>query len=388
MIYNYINKTNYDLSIQDFDNSNNPGDFTEIEKSKKYGELLCLGSTINTNIFTFTKKFIEKPNEKTKPKIKYLVKLIKNQCKIFKNYSYEFFMYHIYSKTGMNKNLSPQDMQIIKSYFLKENNLKELGFSNRNSVKNFNNNNLTSTNSNIDIESLQRKIKCTSQINSNLFTNEKFYVDNYSYFIRNDSVEIDLVNNFNKLSNGAAQKNLADDYKSNHKIIDISSNNIYVDNNQTLYSDSIQSDLIQNKDKNRNIYLDTRKKSIGNRIKIQSKIFENKKYISEKKNKILNQFFTSTTDDKNKINNKNKFTSNIFNNQQSNNFNLSKAISIISPNDTGCEKHNFYKLNEANSFFNKDLIDSSLLINSDASKSGLNNNTINLKNNQIESIKQ
>ena len=128
----------------------------EINKAKSYGEISCLGSIINSNIYTFTKKYTEKPIEKIKPKFKYLVKFIKNLCKIFKNYSYEFFVYHIYSKKGIDKSLNSGDMQIIRKYFSKENNLKELDISSKRCAKR-KSNNISVTGSHYEIESLERK---------------------------------------------------------------------------------------------------------------------------------------------------------------------------------------------------------------------------------------
>ena len=77
--------------------------------------LLNMGTFMNTNIYTFTQFFKKSESKASKPKIKSLIKLIRYLAYNFPNYSSEFFMYHLYSRSGLSKNLSSQDLVYIKS---------------------------------------------------------------------------------------------------------------------------------------------------------------------------------------------------------------------------------------------------------------------------------
>lgn len=380
LIYNYINKTNISLSINDFENTNNNGDTSIINKSHNYGELICLGSVINTNIYTLTKKYVEKSSENIRPKLKYLIKLIKNLCKIFKNYSFEFFLYHIYSKPGINKNLTPQEVHNIRSHFSKENNLKELRFSSKNNLKS-NINNKNNTISNIDNESLELKIKNFSRLNSNLFSNHDFYGNNNnnSNFFRNDSLELEFDKNLIKNQNLNNKENLLckEKYNTNNNFIfDISCNNVYFENNNnTINNDSLGSNIFQ---KN---YINNEKKILkGYKYKENSagcksyiKKTVNKNSISEKKNLLLKNYYSKENGKQRNIDSN---SNNTKNNSKVNKFSI--AINMISPNETDVERSDyknphFIRTEEANSFINKELIDLSLL-NSNHTKSVSNNN--------------
>lgn len=151
-IYNYINKNDCILKLEDFVTTNNPGDILNISnpspcdnksfsicsipqvRNTPYSSLVCLGSFLNTNIYTFTKASNYKENLNltnefnniskisnffspantsknlvtNKPQIKNLVKLIKCLSEAFPHYSEEFFMYHIYSRTGFNSGREAQ----------------------------------------------------------------------------------------------------------------------------------------------------------------------------------------------------------------------------------------------------------------------------------------
>lgn len=512
MIYNYINKTNQELNTNIFENANNAGNSVEINKSKKYGDLLCLGSFVNTNIYTFTKKFQEKAqdialsnnlqlninkginnnynknkknantknkdknkeintynhnkgnnfnnninnstntNSYNKPKVKYLVKLIKSLCKIFKNYSYEFFIYHIYSKAGMNKNLLPQEMQIIRAFFMKENNLKELDLYSKSRISKSNgvdNKNFTNTNSRIDLESLEKKLtyknkteanqKNLNNINNN---NSKNKINNNpntinSSAFKNDSVEFDLDKNL--FMNNKVILNQNNYNTNNNYIIDISSNNELTNN--TIY-DSLQSDKYQHaiaadknlivKESNNKLIVNRNPESLkrGN----SSSNANNNNEIGKVKNYITSSNkFSSLEFDYNKnlfkknVVNQNKFSLNKISSELlTKNPKLQSAvIKFISPNSEAkkTDMSNFkyvkdykndtlesYENNntkngiiknfdknennnndnnnkkEGSSFFNKNLLDSSLIFNSDASKLGINNYSINLnlKNNNMD----
>jgi hypothetical protein len=147
-IYNYINKTEQDFSLENFSQINLPGDNldlttlkpsltnqAQINKNNPYSNLLCLGSFLNTNIYTFTHHNatgnLNLANPKTlqpspqfklnlnnpllsnptkdylKPKIKTIVKIIKYLSATFPNYSTEFFTYHLYSRSGINSVSTP-----------------------------------------------------------------------------------------------------------------------------------------------------------------------------------------------------------------------------------------------------------------------------------------
>jgi hypothetical protein len=131
LVYNYINKTDQLVTAQHFDNANNIGDVINIDHTDKkliYCGLMCVDSLLNTKIYTFTHFKRKEPQIKildsitvkqSKPKIKLLVKLIKYLTHSFPSYSNEFFMYHLYSKSGVSKYLTAQDLVIIKSQLSK-----------------------------------------------------------------------------------------------------------------------------------------------------------------------------------------------------------------------------------------------------------------------------
>jgi DNA-binding protein len=134
-ILNYINKTDQVLTSELFDSANNIGDIVNVDRSDKRlicSGLLCLDSLLNTNVYSLTHFQPKEPQIKvfdsispkayltSKPKLKSLVKLIKYLVISFPSYSNEFFMYHLYSKTGISKLLSTQDLMTIKSQLSKK----------------------------------------------------------------------------------------------------------------------------------------------------------------------------------------------------------------------------------------------------------------------------
>ncbi len=153
-IYNYINKTEQDFSIEKFCQINLPGDNLDLislgrsskinqpqinkNNSYPYSNLICLGSFLNTNIYTFTynnslgnqihsnpkniqpshqlklslntymNPLLSNPSKDyLKNKIKTIVKIIKYLSASFPNYSTEFFTYHLYSRSGINSVSTP-----------------------------------------------------------------------------------------------------------------------------------------------------------------------------------------------------------------------------------------------------------------------------------------
>jgi hypothetical protein len=134
-IYNYINKTDQIISAEHFDDANGVGDLINIDNLDKkllYSGLLCVDTLLNTNVYTFTHFKAKEPQIKilesisprsklnSKPKIKSLVKLIKYLTNSFPSYSTEFFMYHLYSKSGVSKALTAQDLVVVKSQLSKK----------------------------------------------------------------------------------------------------------------------------------------------------------------------------------------------------------------------------------------------------------------------------
>lgn len=131
---------------------------TRNASSYPYSELLCLGSFINTNIYTFTNyncvnkkslqnvtKFIlpKNPNESNvllKSKTKSIIKMIKYLTSTFPNYSAEFFVYHIFFRSGLNSDVNNG---------FKENNLLKINLSDiKNQITNKKLKNLDSINMN------------------------------------------------------------------------------------------------------------------------------------------------------------------------------------------------------------------------------------------------
>jgi hypothetical protein len=142
-VHNYHNYHNYQsfLNFQSFHNpsSNDNKSFSICSipqiRTPPYSSLICLGSFLNTNIYTFTRLQVSresltnltndfnniskisnflsplnftKNTINIKPKIKNLVKLIKYLTENFPQYSEEFFIYHIYSRSGLNSSRDGQ----------------------------------------------------------------------------------------------------------------------------------------------------------------------------------------------------------------------------------------------------------------------------------------
>jgi hypothetical protein len=149
-IFNYINKTEIKIDHEVLDYNNNKYDITSIydkhDRTLLYGGLLSMGTFLNTNIYTFTHYNKKGESKKTKPKIKSMLKLIKYLSNNFSQYSGEFFMYHLYSKTGVSKTLNGTDLNFLKSNLTKSKNIAITSIQQNSNItiKNINVNNSTS----------------------------------------------------------------------------------------------------------------------------------------------------------------------------------------------------------------------------------------------------
>lgn len=387
MIYNYINKSNSNLFLKDFDNANNPGDYILLEKSKTYGDLLCLGSAINTNIYAFTKKPLDKLTICPNPKIKYLIKLIKNLSKIFENYSYEFFIEYIYSKTG-NKYISSDDLNIFNQYFSKKknNNQSEL-FSKNINFKSISNNSVNkNTNSYVDTESFNIKINSVNKNENIYIVNNNLCGENSLFIQNNDSLEL----NIKKIKEKELiEKIIHLDYYEKNKFIN--NRNCCIDKpcNFACCEKNISKDKNMPSIELKKIEYKKFSKISNNNCNINEKFSKNKNLIQinefqkqfcEKNNKILNEYSSQIISKENK--NKN-LVPNIFNNINDKVINFTQeAKKIINHNSNydiiDLEDPKIIGNDENfNSFSKRNLIDSSIQLNSQYCTNSININVIN-----------
>jgi hypothetical protein len=186
------------LTKDDFKLNNNLGDGKLLKNGNKilpYSNLLCLGSLLNTDIYTFN--YVndncdskDKTISNSKFKTKDIVKLIKYLCQTFPNYSPEYFIYYLYSKFGLN------DSSIFNSILQK---LKIL---------------LTNPNSNSKLQKTTGSIKPNEIFASKLISqkniNNNFNISNINCSIKSTSSSQSNLNNLttnNKTNNMSTTNN-------------------------------------------------------------------------------------------------------------------------------------------------------------------------------------
>jgi hypothetical protein len=219
-IYNYINKSEQLLTFDEFSSINEPGEKFDylkssqnnLNKNNPYSSLLCLGSFLNTNIYTFTHHNSAEKNimnlkaspqvklnpllnnptkDYLKPKIKTIVKIIKYLSATFPNYSTEFFTYHLYSRSGINSVNTPSKAMSRKDKNYLQIQLTEIkSHLNKKKLKNL------EVKKSI-VSNKTNKSNNTSSFNSHTFTNNNIKIKNINI---NTSIKKNTINSIHSIN--------------------------------------------------------------------------------------------------------------------------------------------------------------------------------------------
>ena len=146
-IFNFLNKVEHNLIKENFEFNNVLGQKISIKHNNKtfpYSDLICLGSFLNINIYSFTLNIKNQIKKNSKIKLEKLSKLTKFLIELFPNYSNNFFIYYVTKNIKKNSNLISKELKIFMNKEKEKEKEKQKNFIEKknNSFQNFNLNNL------------------------------------------------------------------------------------------------------------------------------------------------------------------------------------------------------------------------------------------------------
>jgi hypothetical protein len=146
-IFNFLNKVEHKLNKETFEFNNVIGQKISIKHNNKtfpYSDLICLGSFLNINIYSFTLDIKNPIKKNNKIKLEKLSKLTKFLIELFPNYSNDFFIYYVTKNIKKNSNLISKELKnfINKEKEKEKEKKKNFVEKKNNSFQSFNLNNL------------------------------------------------------------------------------------------------------------------------------------------------------------------------------------------------------------------------------------------------------